>query len=103
MEEAKIWFGVKSIICHKKNTIDYISYEERVVLFLANDFNNAIEQAAIEADAYCLNDDSVTNCNFYDAYKIFDDDEKIVQHTEVFSSLKKSTLNIQEFLDTYHS
>ncbi|MFN8283811.1 MAG: hypothetical protein U0U67_11395 [Chitinophagales bacterium] len=45
METKKEWFGVKSIIQHKKDDINYLAYEERVVLFLAIDFDDAIMQA----------------------------------------------------------
>ena len=48
MEKTKEWFGVKSVIRHKKDDIKYLAYEERVVLFLATDFDKAIEQAEKE-------------------------------------------------------
>jgi len=73
----KEWFGVKSIIRHKKESVGYLAYEERIVLFFSDNFDDAIKQAEIEANEYCLNDDTVTNCNYYDAYKIFDDEQKL--------------------------
>lgn len=100
METKKEWFGVKSIIQHKKDDINYLAYEERVVLFLAIDFDDAIMQAEIEANQYCLNDDTVTNCKFYEAYKIFD--EKIIERTEVYSKITDSILDIKHYLDLHY-
>ena len=100
MEKTKEWFGVKSVIRHKKDDIKYLAYEERVVLFLATDFDKAIEQAEEEANQYCLNDDTVTNCKFYEAYKIFD--EEILERTEVYSKITDSKLDIKHYLDLHY-
>lgn len=100
MGKTKEWFGVKSIYCYKKENIDYFTYEERVVMFLAIDFYDAIEQAEIEANKYCINDKTIKNTEFYDAYKIFD--EEILERTEVYSKITDSKLDIKHYLDLHY-
>ena len=42
----------------------------------------------------------MTNCKFYEAYKIFD--EEILERTEVYSKITDSKLDIKHYLDLHY-
>jgi hypothetical protein len=80
-------------------------YEERVVLFRASSFGEAIERAERHAEKYAseLDGSYIRYCN---AYRLFEDaiqDGVALQDaTEVFSLMREVSMPPNEFLNRYH-
>ena len=79
------WYSAKTIYRHKRveRGKPKTLFEERVVLFLAKDFDDALSKADAEAAEYCGNSDETTYLGFADVYHLFD--EEVGNRTEVYS------------------
>jgi Domain of unknown function (DUF4288) len=95
------WYGAKTIYKHNLIEDDTAKtlFEERVVLFQAVDFDGAIAQAEVEAEAYAVSHD-VEYLGFMDVFHIFD--EKVGQGTEIYSLMRESGLSGPDYLDRFY-
>lgn len=92
------WFGVRCLFTHGDAL-----YEERITLWRARDFEQAIELA--EADALQYSED-VTDPDLPTAYIELAqayalDDDPSLQGAEVFSLIRESTLPPREYIDRF--
>ena len=90
--EAKRWFGVRCVFRHGERT-----YEERVVIVLARDLDQAIAKAELEADEYADGSDA-EYVGLAQAFALFDAPGDGV---EVFSLMRDSDLPVDEYLDAF--
>jgi hypothetical protein len=98
------WYSVKGIFrWYFKDTGETANFEERVVLFRAGSFEEALALATDEARVYCTEDKSanfkIESLGHFRAYLI---DEKPTQGVEVFSRLMDSKLSAPSFLKRYY-
>ncbi len=73
-------------------------YEERITLWRANDIDEAIALAEVEAQSYAKDTD-VEYLEYCQAYALFEDIE--ASDVEVFSLLRDSDLEPTQYLDTF--
>ena len=93
---ASGWYGVRCVFRWDHGGC----YEERITLWRAGSFDEAIELAEAEANAYAqdLEDYPLTYVEFAQAYKLSD----VPGHgAEVFSLPRDSDLEAQEYLSTF--
>ena len=99
--EEQHWYGVKCLIekIGLSEVPDAHVYEERVVIFRASDFDDAMEQAEREASEYAQQSGGhyIGYCN---AFKI--DSAKIENGTEVYSVMREVTASPSEFITRYY-
>lgn len=98
------WYTVKGLFrWYFKSDGKTHLYEERVVLFKATNFDEALNKAEIEAIEYCEEDKEanfmVENLNRFTAHKILD---KLDEGVELLSSRKESNLNKMEYIEKYY-
>lgn len=103
-ENENTWYAVKGLFrWYFKETGDTSNFEERVVVFWASSFDEALDLAEKEAITYCTEDPTanfrIESLNAYMAYLI---DEPIVSGVEVFSRLMDSDLTSEKFLRRYY-
>lgn len=99
-QEPKAWYSVRTF--YRWLTWDNRPYEERVVLFRARSFDEAIELAERESSEYARESDFEV-LDLVQAYRISDGDEEVGAGTEVFSRLHALDLPATEFLDRFDS
>jgi hypothetical protein len=90
------WFGVRCIFKDARNGI----YEERITLWRANDFSDAISQAENEALEYAAIFESVSYLGLAQGFSLT---EEPGHGSEVFSLMRESDLSDEEYLDTFFS
>jgi len=98
------WFGVKCLFLHAGLSDDegmpFQAYEERVVLVRALDFDWAIKRAEKEAETYAS---QCGNCEYLGFANCFDLLEtEIGEFTEVYSLMRKSTLEPDAYLTRFY-
>ena|ERR1700722_5106820 len=100
----KDWYSVKGLFrwFFKANgRTDLV--EERVVLFLANDFDDALDRAEQEAKTYCRTDRKanfrIEPIGWWHAYRL---DEKPSSGVEVFSRRSSTPLSGNAFVKRYY-
>jgi hypothetical protein len=95
------WYGVKCLIEHGEPSDQAGAhlYEERVVVFRATDFDQAIELAEREVTDYARQNDAryLGYCN---AFKM--DAAVIEKGTEVYSVMREVPLSPRDFIDRYY-
>ena len=100
MPDGKKWFGVRCLFWH-----DGDSYEERITVWWAASFGEAIEQAEEEANEYCegLHCEYVGLAQAYGPATTRDIETavEITPGTEVFSLFRLSDLQPREYLDRF--
>jgi hypothetical protein len=95
------WYSAQVIFLHSgthhgpKQT-----YEERITLVRADNFDDAIERAEKEAEEYCRDLDGCKYVGYVNVFHIYD--ENLRDGTEIFSNMQKSDLNSKEYLDLHH-
>jgi hypothetical protein len=99
------WYGVKSLVrWFSRKGKKTLCVEERVVIFKARSFDDAIAQAERELKAYCKRDKDATfnlePAGFINAYWI--GDPRLVPGIEVFSRFSKTTLSARSFLKRFY-
>lgn len=99
------WYGVKGLFrWYFKESGETASIEERVVLFKADSFDDAIAKAEAEAVDYCVDDASanykIESMEWWNAFVI--GNEMLDSGTEVFSRLVDSSLSSSSFLKRYY-
>lgn len=93
------WYGAKCVFLHM-GLSDGPVYEERVVLVKAKDLDEAIERGEKEAEEYAGNLDDCTYTGFINVFHIFGN--KITEGTEVYSLMRSSDLETDEYLDHFY-
>ncbi len=75
------------------------AYEERIVLFRASSFEDAIAQAEHEAEGYGKRN-ATKPLDYFMAYQL--DDEDLPGGIEVFSLIRDSNLEDREYLERHY-
>jgi hypothetical protein len=88
------WYAVRCIIKRDAST-----YEERITLWNAHTFEEAVELAEAEVTSHCKQFGLLSYLDLAQAYRI--GDEPIESGDEVFSLLRDSNLAPEEYLNTY--
>lgn len=94
------WYSVRCIFRHKKRsdmTKNYL-YEERITLWKAVSFDEAIELAEKEAKEYARNNE----CEYIElaqTYHLYDDE--IAHGTEIFSLMREHNYTPKRYIDRY--
>jgi hypothetical protein len=91
------WFTVRSIYRFKGFTDHSELYEERVVLFKADDIDSAIAKAEAEAAEYVEHLDGEV-LPLFQAHWLFDDP---ADGSEIFSLMRSSDLTPNDYLDQF--
>lgn len=96
-----VWFGARTIYrVEKSNTVTSENklYEERVVLFDANSFDEAITKAEKEAETYASNT-NLTYLGYVNVFALYNN--KIEDGTEVYSLMRESELEADVYIDKF--
>jgi hypothetical protein len=101
---AKEWYSVKGLFrWYMKESGETDQIEERVVLFLAENFDEALDMAEAEAKSYCQPDEtanfSIEPVGWWRAYWI---GEEPGNGVEVFSRGSKTDLGGKAFVQRYY-
>jgi hypothetical protein len=104
-EIAGEWFAVKGLFrWYFKDTGDTGSVEERIILFWAENFDQAIEYAEQEAVKYCEEDPAaklqIEALGWWDAYRIME--EQVGHGVEIYSRLADTSLSGEAFIRRYY-
>jgi len=96
------WYGAKCIFVHydladNKNTK---TYEERIVVFKAKNFDDAILQAETEAENYAKDCSNTKYVNFVNVFHIYD--EVVKSGSEVYSLMRDSKLTPAKYLNRFY-
>ena len=75
-------------------------YEERIVVFKADNFEEAIALGEAEAREYAGEDGTIHYTGFISAYHLFE--LELASGAEVYSLMRTSNLAPDAFLDRYH-
>ena len=98
-EDSLRWFGIRTIYRSQQSDTEFTySYEERVVVFSAYSIEAAIELAERESQDYIDGTDEIA-LDFLDVFEIYDG--QISNGTEVFSLIRDSNLESDEYLSTF--
>lgn len=76
-----------------------VVYEERLVLIRANDFDQAIQKAELEAQKYASEANGREYLGHVDVYEIVE--EHISDGTEVYSLMRESKLDAEEYITRF--
>jgi hypothetical protein len=98
----KTWFSVKQIFLHKpENKGIKPWYEERVILILATNEDDANQKARLDGEEYCLsNNETCRFIEIIDTYELYE--AEIEDKTEVFSSKTISSLSPDDFVSQFY-
>jgi hypothetical protein len=99
--EVKEWYGAKTVYQVESNTVQSPQklYEERIIILKATSFDDAISEAEREAELYAHDESGIKYLGYVNVFKIFD--EEIQDKTEVFSLMRESDLNSEEYIDRH--
>jgi hypothetical protein len=92
------WFGVRSLFEHGPADAGVASYEERITVWRARSFDEAIELAEAEAAGYAAGLEGVTDLGLVQAYAL---PEPPGQGAEVFSLVRDSGLAADDYVDQF--
>src|ERR1039457_2116208 len=97
MEEQ--WYSARCILKnHRRHDMTKRNlYEERITIWKAKSFEEAVEKAEIEAREYA--DPDSEYLGLAQAFNLFDDN--LENGTEVFSLMRESNYNPKKYLDIY--
>lgn len=103
MESGPQWFSVRCLFrtVPKHAELRFV-YEERIVVLRAFDLDDAIRRAEQEAKKYAPAAGTSTRYTGYSMAYAFDADDRIGDATEVFSLLRDSDLDLDDYLDRFH-
>lgn len=88
------WFGVRCVIHHA----DLRVYEERLTLWEAATFDDAIALATAEVADYCADLTDTVPLDFAQAYQMYDEPR---QGAEVYSLMRSSELSATDYLNSF--
>ena len=83
---------------HTGDTDGDHAYEERITLWQARSFDEAIERAEAEVTQYATDLTDTTASDLFQAYHLFDEP---ADGAEVFSLIRMSNLQPDEYVDTF--
>lgn len=89
------WYGAKSIFYDEENAV----YEERIIVLRADSYDEALNKAKEEADEYADSLPQVKYVGYSEVFNLFDDE--IADGSEVYSVMRKSALNAEQYLHTF--
>lgn len=92
------WYGVRSVYRFEAAVDGHDVYEERVVLFEADDFDAAIAKAEEEATAYVAALEHGEVLPLFQSYAVSDD---VGEGAELFSLMRTSELEPDDYLDHF--
>ena len=94
------WYSVRCVFGSDAESDDETTYEERITLWHASSAHEAIERAEAEAIAYAASIDEleVHYLGLAQCFHLFDDP---ADGAEVFSLMRDSDLEPDDYLDTY--
>jgi hypothetical protein len=95
-DRADSWYAVRCIFGHPDNSGRY-AYEERITIWRARSMASAIELAEAEAGEY-VEDSPARYLGFAQCFSIWD---RPRDGGEVFSLIRLSDLNPEQYLDKY--
>jgi hypothetical protein len=96
--DGKLWFSARTVYEHDK-TGDGL-FEERIVVVRADGFEDALERAGVEATGYA----EAVGCVYTGYVSVFEIVEETVgDGTEVFSLMRDSDLNAEEYIDRFYT
>jgi len=99
--DEKLIFAAKCIFAHPqltpRNDLQHV-YEERIILVQAKDFEDAIDKAESDAQAYAQ--DGTIYLEYVDVFELFDSDLKDL--AEVYSLLRSSDLPPDDYIDQFY-
>ncbi|WP_327697252.1 hypothetical protein [Streptomyces sp. NBC_00459] len=90
------WYGVRCVFRHRPLGV----YEERVTLWTAESFDQAIERAEEEALEYCEALDEVEYVRFSEAFRM---DGEPGEGVEVFSVMRENDLSPGEYVERFYA
>ena len=91
----RAWYGVRCVFLHSPHRY----YEERVVVFRAGNFEEALHLAEVDAIEYC---EMLGDCKFLGLMQAFkSSSEKLTEGSEVFSLIRSSKLRPKKYLSRY--
>ena len=95
------WYSARGIFRHapSESSGGKLVYEERVVLFRAESFEDAIRQAEVEAEEYCSHLSGVSYLGYVMVYHL--PSPKVAGGTVVFSLLRSSNLPPKAYLKRF--
>jgi hypothetical protein len=97
------WFSAKGLFRHgslSKRSGKQV-YEERIVLFRAGDFHEAIALADAEARQYAADLEAAEYLGYVDVYEL--EPDSLGHEAEVYSLMRSTELNPEEFITRYHA
>jgi hypothetical protein len=97
-DENTSWYGVRCLFQHGPVDPEGTSYEERVTIWRAGSFDEAIELAEAEAAEYAASLEDVSDLGLVQAYAL---PEPPGQGVEVFSLIRDSELASDDYLDQF--
>jgi hypothetical protein len=97
-DESTSWYGVRCLFQHRPVDAEATSYEERITIWRAGSFDEAIELAEAEATEYAAAREDVTDLGLVQAYGL---SELPGQGAEVFSLIRDSALAPDDYLDQF--
>lgn len=96
------WYSAKTVYRHRlvQNGVAKTLFEERVVLFRAANFEDAIAKTETEANRYCSAVENVVYLDFVSVYYL--PEETVGDGTEIYSLMRDSDLSDKEYLARFH-
>ena len=104
-QTEKEWYGVKGLFrWYFKESGETSSIEERVVLFRASSFDEALDMAELEAARYCEEDPKanfrIEPLKWWNAYRV--GEEVLTAGVEVYSRRSDTSLSGEAFVRRYY-
>lgn len=94
MDDAQAWYAVRTVV--RIDSLD--TYEERITLWRASSFEDAMEKAEREREDYCETLDGVA-CDLVQAFEL--DTDELGEGVEVFSLMRDSELAPDAYVDAF--
>ena len=94
------WFAAKTVYRWRPIENSESLFEERVVLFEAGSFEEAVARAEMEAQEYCADSPDKVYLGYVNVFRLFDD--AVGDRVEVYSLVRESDLSDQEYLDHFY-
>lgn len=93
------WYSARCLFRHQSVGVGIPPYEERLVLFRAKDFDDALGQAESEAREYAASLRGVEFLGFIDIDHLCAD--SVGHKTEIFSQMRDTELPPSEFISRF--
>jgi hypothetical protein len=97
--DVEPWYAARCIFRHRAGHVRPSTYEERIILLRAHDFDHAVRRAEEEARGYAGSLEGVEYLECLDIYHLFED--AIGDGTEVFSLMRDSELGPKEYISRF--